>query len=194
MAEPPLVAVLAAGCASRFGGGGKLDAPCAGKPLGRWVFDAVAKAGLPAGIVVTGAEGADFAGGSEWERVPNPQAEEGLGTSLAVAARMALAREVPALLVLLADMPLVDADYLRALGRAVPPTATRYPDRDPGVPALFGPAQLPALAELHGDRGAAGLLNLAYGLTLLEPPAGMLRDVDTAVDLAEVERVLANRK
>ena len=43
MAEPH-VAVLAAGRGKRFGGG-KLEATCAGKPLGRWVLDAVRKRG-----------------------------------------------------------------------------------------------------------------------------------------------------
>ena len=41
MAERPLVAVLAAGRGTRFGGG-KLEALCAGKPLGRCALDAVA--------------------------------------------------------------------------------------------------------------------------------------------------------
>jgi CTP:molybdopterin cytidylyltransferase MocA len=191
MAEPPLVAVLAAGSAKRFGGG-KLEASCAGKPLGRWVLDAVREGGLPAGIVVTGADGAAYAEGGDWELVPNPHAEAGLGTSLALAARAALARDAAALLVLLADMPLVDTAYLRELAGAAAPCATRYPDGDAGVPALFGKAQLPALAELHGDRGAAALLNLMDELTLLEPPQGMLQDVDTAEDLAEIERLLAN--
>jgi CTP:molybdopterin cytidylyltransferase MocA len=193
MPEAPLVAVLAAGRATRFGGG-KLDAPCAGKPLGRWVLEAVAQARLPAGIVIGAAQGPAFAEGSGWDVLANPLADQGLGTSLALAARAALAREARALLVLLADMPLVGPHYLRALAAAVPPTATRYPDGDPGVPALFGQAQLPALAELHGDRGAAALLNLADGLTLLKPPAATLRDVDTAADLAEIERVLVAGK
>jgi molybdenum cofactor cytidylyltransferase len=98
-----------------------------------------------------------------------------------------------ALLVLLADMPLVDPTFLAQMAAAVPPAATRYPDGDVGVPALFGHAQLPALADLSGDRGAAALLALMDGLTLLDPPDGMLRDVDRREDLAEVERQLLAR-
>ena len=47
----PLVAVLAAGAASRFGGG-KLDAMLAGKRVGQWVLDAVAAAGLPPPVLM----------------------------------------------------------------------------------------------------------------------------------------------
>jgi CTP:molybdopterin cytidylyltransferase MocA len=42
-------------------------------------------------------------------------------------------------------------------------------------------------ATLTGDRGAGPLLRAA---TLLDPPAGMLRDVDTLEDLAELEAAL----
>ena len=55
----PAVAVLAAGLGTRFGGN-KLEAICAGKPLGRWAIEAVEAAGLGPGIVVTGAEGVSF--------------------------------------------------------------------------------------------------------------------------------------
>ena len=192
MVEAPLVAVLAAGQAARFGGG-KLDAQCAAKPVGRWVLDAVAQAGLAPGLIVAGPAGAGFADGAGWEVAPNANAERGLGTSLALAARMAIEREARALLVVLADMPLVAPEYLRRLADASPPAASRYPDRDPGVPALFGQAQLPALVDLGGDRGASALLVLMDGLTLLDPPAGTLLDIDRPEDLAEVECQLSAR-
>ena len=56
MASVPRVAVLAAGSATRFGGG-KLEAICAGKPLGRWVLDAAEAAGLQPGTIVAGPDG-----------------------------------------------------------------------------------------------------------------------------------------
>jgi CTP:molybdopterin cytidylyltransferase MocA len=187
MAEPR-VAVLAAGRGERFGGG-KLDAICAGKPLGGWVLDAVADAGLAPGTLVVGPGGVHFADAHPgWKLLVNPHPEEGLGTSLALAARAALARGDRALLVLLADMPLVTPAYLRELAATRPPAATGHADDHAGVPALVDRARIEKAATLTGDRGAGPLLRAA---TLLDPPAGMLRDVDTLEDLAEVAQILS---
>ena len=181
------VAVLAAGLGTRFGGD-KLDAPCAGKPLGRWALDAATGAGLKPGLLVTGPDGVGF--GQGWTTLINPQPEIGLGSSLALAASLALASGKDALLVLLADMPLVTGAYLRRLAGHRAPAATRQPDGHAGVPALLDGRLIAAAAQLTGDRGAGPLLR---GAALLEPPRGMLRDVDTPEDLAEVERQLLAR-
>ena len=186
MAEQPLVAVLAAGLATRFGGG-KLEAMCAGKPLGRWALDAVAGAGLAPGVIVTGPEGVSFAAG--WTPLINLEPEAGLGSSLALAARVALAGGAKSMLVLLGDMPLVTPEYLRELAAAPAPAATRQPDGHAGAPARLNHALLKKAATLSGDRGAGALLRRAR---LLDPPPGMLRDVDTAEDLAALERILAD--
>jgi CTP:molybdopterin cytidylyltransferase MocA len=184
-----LVAVLAAGRASRFGGG-KLDATLTGKPIGQWVLDAVAAAGLPAGVIVAGAEQPAFAAGSGWDLLHNARAHEGLGTSVALAARHASERDAPGLLVLLGDMPLVDPAHLRRLCESISPAATRYPSGRPGVPALFLPAEYDLLAGLSGDSGAAAVLAGRADVTLHDPPAGMLADVDTAADLASLAEAL----
>jgi CTP:molybdopterin cytidylyltransferase MocA len=186
----PHVAVLAAGRGTRFGGG-KLEAPCAGKPLGRWVLDAVEAAGLGPGTIVTGSEAAGFAAG--WQVLVNPEPSAGIGSSLALAARDALGHGERHMLVLLADMPLVTADYLRDLADCSPPTATRYPGWSYGVPALLDRALIEDASRLTGDRGAGALLTAVPGIAFLEPPAEMLRDVDTSEDLAEAERQLLAR-
>jgi len=189
MAEPHVV-VLAAGRGERFGGG-KLDADCAGRPLGCWTLEAVRHAGLAPGTVVVGPGSAHFADASPgWKLLVNPRPEDGLGSSLALAARASLARGDQALLVLLADMPLVTADYLRELAAATPPAGTCHPDDHAGVPALLDRELIAKAAGLTGDRGAGPLLE---HVRLLAPPAWTLRDVDTAEDLAEVEAQLLAR-
>ena len=187
----PLVAVLAAGAGSRFGGG-KLDAPLGRKPVGQWVLDAVQDAGLPAGVIIVGKDAPRFASACGWPMLVNPRAAEGLGTSLALAAGRALAQG-RALLVLLADMPLLEADYIARLASAKTGAATIYPSGKRGVPACLPLALLPQVAALAGDQGAGALLAGREDMAALEPPAAMLLDVDRAEDLARAAVLLTDR-
>lgn len=184
----PLVAVLAAGAASRFGGG-KLDAMLAGKPVGQWVLDAVTAVGLAPGMIVVGSVTPRFAGQSGWPLLVNDRAEQGLGTSLALAAGRALVQG-RALLVVLADMPLVDPDHLRQLTNGVATAATLWPQGKAGVPAHFTLADLPLLASLSGDAGAGAVLAASKRVAVLAVPPQMLLDVDTPDDLARAEQWL----
>lgn len=188
MADAPLVAVLAAGLGRRFGGG-KLDVPCAGQPLGQWAIDAVAAAGLATGVLVTGPVPPMFAVACGWPLLTNPSPDTGLGGSVAVAAAEAM-RQGRALLLLLADMPLVTPAFLAQLAAATGAAATRYPGGRPGVPAYLPMALLPEAARLTGERGAGALLAAAEGLALFEPPPGMLADVDEPGDLAAIFALL----
>jgi CTP:molybdopterin cytidylyltransferase MocA len=183
----PLVAVLAAGAGSRFGGG-KLDAMLAGKRVGQWVLDAVAEAGLPAGVIVVPGRTPAFAAESSWPTLTNVCASDGLGTSLALAASAALGQG-RRLLVLLADMPLVSPDHLAAL-LAHPASATLYPDGKAGVPALVGPDLLPQLAELDGHAGAGPLLTRYPSVAA---PEAIVLDIDRPEDLARAEALLKGR-
>ena len=187
----PLVALLAAGRASRFGGG-KLDAPCAGKTLGQWTLDALHAAGLPPGIAVVPPAPLLFLP-KTWDRIPNPSPEAGLARSVALAAQAAKARGAEALLIALADMPLMSGAFLAGLAETRAPAATRWPEGRPGVPALLPAEMFDAAIALTGDSGAGKLLAGRADLRLLEAPADMLLDVDTREDLARAERLLAAR-
>lgn len=195
--KAPLVALLAAGAGRRFGGG-KLDAPCAGRALGRWALDAAMEAGVTRGIIITGPTSTDLARYAEslgWRTVQNPLAEDGMGSSVAAAARDAMAQDAPALLVLLADMPLIPASAIADLlstpeGRVA---ATLHPDGKPGVPACFPAALFPALAALKGDRGAGALLTGRPDIIAHPLSAEALLDVDDPAALKEAERLLLLR-
>ena len=182
------IALLAAGGATRFGGG-KLDAECAGKPLGLWALEAALAVPHERLAVVVGDPVPWFARGREL--LVNERATEGLGTSAALAARWA--EGCDALLLLLADMPLVSPEALRKLVEATGPAAVAYPGDKPGVPACFPAALLPALEALAGDSGAAQVLRGLADVTLIEVPAQELRDVDRPEDLADVEALLRVR-
>jgi CTP:molybdopterin cytidylyltransferase MocA len=184
------VAILAAGSARRFGGG-KLDADCAGKPLGAWTLEAARTIDPDALGVVVSDEAPKFA--RTVETVSNPYAAHGLGTSASSAARWAIDREADALLVMLADMPLESTATLRSLAEGDLPSAVAYPGDKPGVPACFPAAMLPRLAALGGEEGAAALLRGRNGVRLVPVDPDELRDVDRSEDLAEVAAILRGR-
>ncbi len=113
----------------------------------------------------------------------NPDANEGMGTSVALAARLARDAGCDALMIALADMPLVPREHFAALAEAVvddtdiivsATATTRQP------PAIFACRHFPALALSHKDRGARDLLEQGR---VLECPARWLIDIDTPDDL-----------
>ena len=179
------IALLAAGGATRFGGG-KLDADCAGKPLGRWALEAALAVPHERLAVVVANPVPEFASGCEL--LVNERAAEGLGTSAALAARWAAGSD--ALLIMLADMPLVSPETLGQLVAAEGPAAVVYPGGKPGAPACFPAALFPALAALAGDSGAAQVLRGLPKVALVETPAVELRDVDRPEDLAAIVALL----
>ena len=186
----PLVAVLAAGRGSRFGGD-KLDASLAGKPWGRWTLDAVALAGLEPGVIVVGPDAPDFAKIADgWRLLTNPDPDAGQGSSVAMAAQAAAGR---ALLVVLADMPLVAPEHLRRLSDCTGSAATRYPDGRTGVPACVAAEHVAQLEVLTGERGAGPILSELPGFTVIEADPDALLDVDDAAGLERVRAILASR-
>lgn len=185
-----LIAILGAGRASRFGGG-KLEAACAGKPLGRWSLEAARATGHPVAWIGDGPRPAFL--DADCTFLHNAQAHEGLGRSVGVAATHAAGRNARALMILLADMPLVTPGLLADLVRAGPYAACEHRGRRGGVPALFPAAMFPQLAALTGDRGASALLGQAPFPRLLRAPASSLIDIDTSEDIARAEAAFAAR-
>ena len=183
-----IAAVLAAGSGSRFGGD-KLLREYRGAPL-------VARAARLA-EAVCGARTL-LVTGSDWHRVfdactplagflvRNDDWACGLGSSIAAAART-VSDSADALLLLLADQPLVTADHLRTListwsssPRHIAATAFAGVT---GPPALFPARYFPALAKLSGDRGARPVLTAAGAdvRTVVFEPAAV--DIDRREDL-----------
>lgn len=171
MAEGPrfAVAVLAAGQSRRFGPGDKLTAWFRGRHLGELACHTLA--GLNVGHRWVIAARADHPCAQSWQAdgftvAVNAQAASGMGTSVALAATMALEAKADGLLIALADMPLVPVDHFRTLlarAAATGPGAiiASAADRVRLPPAAFGRDHLAALASSTGDAGARRLLREA---------------------------------
>lgn len=172
----------------------KLLATVDGAPVARRALDAL-RAGCDAVIAVVRPDGSPalriaLAG---TRIVECPDADLGMGHSLAAAASAAVDDAADAVLVMPADMPWLAADTAHTIAeaareggedaRSVRIVVPVLPDGRRGHPVAFGAAHLPALARLSGDRGARALLD-AFPLRLVQvDDAGILRDVDTPRDL-----------
>lgn len=163
------VAVLAAGQSRRFEPGDKLTASFQGKRLGELACHTLAELDFAHRWVI--AARADHPCGQSWQAdgftiAINEQATSGMGTSVALAAKMALDAKVDGLLIALADMPLVPGDQFRTLvarAGAIGPAAIVASSAN-GVrmpPAAFGRDHLSTLAAMTGDVGARVLLRMA---------------------------------
>ncbi len=180
--------LLAAGESRRFGATKQL-ATVSGEALVHRAARRAAEACGDLSALVAGHEAADViaAAGSHCRfLLVNERYREGLGTTVSLAAR-ALAPVADALLIVLADQPLVPAAHLRAL------IDTWSGDDDEIVASGFGssngpPLLLPRntfedLKALSGDQGARDLLDDSrFRLTVVQFEAAAV-DVDTRADL-----------
>jgi len=193
--------VLAAGRSTRMGGPNKLLAEISGRPLVRIAVDEALASRASLVVVVTGHQRERIETalqGLKIRIVHNPDFAEGLSTSLR-AGLNALPSDVDGVVVLLADMPQVDAALIDRLiasfdpekgALAVVPTI----ESKRGNPVLWSRRFFPDLMALEGDVGARHLIG-RYSEAVVEVPVtgkGPLADVDTPDALnaakAELER------
>ena len=118
--------------------------------------------------------------------VRNPRWRDGMGRSLACGVR-ALKRRARAVLVCLADQPLLEAGDLAALvtgWRASPGSivASRYAGKL-GVPAIFPRSHFRALKSMSGDRGAQEFLASSNDVRSVPIPHAAV-DIDVPRDLS----------
>ncbi len=196
--------ILAAGQSSRFRAEGgqevsKLVAQFGGKPLVRHAAEAALASRARPVVVVTGhaREAVQAAlAGLPLLFAHNADFASGLASSLH-AGVAALPGEVAGALVLLGDMPrieaplldrLIDAFAARPLALAAAPVhAGRR-----GNPVLLSRALFPMLARLEGDEGARRLLSEADPIGVVEVDVesdGVALDIDTPGELAAARKL-----
>lgn len=183
------VILLAAGQSRRHPGQSKLVREFRGKPLALHAATAMSSLAPRVRIAVLGANTAalkDDLTAMDFLIVWNDAPGNGLSGSLAAGIKAARAAEIDAVLICLADMPLVAASHLLALVEKLNPAGgitlvgTRHPVSGVTMPpAAFAYSELDALVALKGDTGARDLLDDA---AFVEAPARELTDFDEPAD------------
>ena len=180
--------VLAAGESVRFGETKQL-ATIDGEPLVERAARRAERACGDRSVLVAGHDAARvIAAANDHCRflLVNERYQEGMGSSVALAAR-ALSSVASALLIVLADQPLVTAENLTTLvdawsGDDDEIVASSF-DGAIGPPLLLPKTTFAALKELEGDEGARSLLrDKRFRLTVIESATAAV-DVDTPEDL-----------
>lgn len=191
------IAVLAAGRSERFGALDKLAAKFRGKPLGLHVTDTLAGINSAHQLVIVANEQHPCSEGwraAGFKTVLNDKAHLGIGTSVALAASLALASGSGALLICLADMPLVPLSHFQALvgaawrlGADGIVASTNGDSMMP--PACFRQNRIEALSQIAGDEGARTLLREAEQMACAPQ---LLVDIDRLDQLAHLSKKGSN--
>jgi molybdenum cofactor cytidylyltransferase len=175
--------VLAAGRGERFGGDvPKLLVDFRGRPLAAWALDAASC--LDALIVVTGLADLSALIPPRALAVPNRRWADGQATSLAAGVDAAAAAGHDAVVVGLADQPLIPREAWRAVADATgTPIAVATYDGQRRNPVRLAAEVWPLLPR-EGDEGARALLRKRPDLVTEVACPGNPADVDTQEDLA----------
>jgi molybdenum cofactor cytidylyltransferase len=199
-ATPVAGLVLAAGASVRLGCN-KLLLDLGGETLVRRATRAAIDAGLDPVIIVLGHEAArvrEELGDLACAVVLNPDHARGAGTSLRAGVAHALETDAGAVVLALADMPLVTAEMIATL-------AARWREtRAPLVVSRYGETQAPPtlfdrslFAELLASDDSGGAKPVTRGHTaeavVVEWPAAAMRDLDVAADYDELRAQLTLR-
>jgi molybdenum cofactor cytidylyltransferase len=188
-----VILLLAAGFSSRMRGRDKLLEPVSGQPLIAERATTALASGADTLIIALPPQVENPA---RWQALDGVAAKlievetsgKGMAESLK-AGIAALPETASGVLILLADMPEITSDDLRALLGAfngehiLRGTAE---DGTPGHPVLFPRRDFPALSQLSGDQGARDVLKAEYDrVRLIKLPAShALTDLDTPEDWA----------
>lgn len=180
------VVVLAAGRSKRMAGSGhKLLARFRGTSLvRRAVLAAVGAAGHSV-VVVTGYRSSDVEAeiaGLDLTIARNTNFSDGMASSIVLGVQHAASQDPDGIMIMLADMPLLETVDLDALigafaarnGKAI---IRAVCDGNPGNPVVFPSAAFPQLMELQGDSGARRTI-LQCGLDVIDIEIGESAKVD----------------
>jgi len=184
------ILILAAGESRRMRGRDKLAEPVGGVALLRRQALAALTLGEPVFVALPGPghDRAQHIADLAVTPLIVPEAAEGMSGTLRGA--VAQLPDCAAFLVVLADLPLIDADAMRAVCdlRAGVPDALIWrgttEDGKPGHPILFDARLRPEFEDLHGDAGGEAIVRRHPVATVALPGKAARLDLDTPEDWA----------
>ncbi|WP_459744685.1 nucleotidyltransferase family protein [Pseudomonas sp. 3A(2025)] len=193
--SPPVIALLlAAGSSRRFGS----DKRQARLPCGRSVLQVSLDTALrvfgEVRVVLRETDDANALGiAATVPVVRSPQAELGMGHSLASGMAALGDSGAQAVAILLADMPWLKTETLLTLAAHADPQRIVMPmhDGQQGHPVIIGRAFWPLLEHLSGDKGAKAVISAhpQACIRLQTDDPGVLLDADTPAALAAASKL-----
>ncbi len=193
------VVLLAAGRSLRFGQEDKLLCNMGGQTmLSRALHTLNALDADARAAVVSSEAAAGLAAAACFDIVRNTEPEAGLSRSIALGVQWARGRGCDAVLLAVADQPLLTANSLSALLTAFRQTgcvACLADESHRGNPAVFPASCFDELLALRGDCGARGVLRAhEHELTIVRCQLpGELTDADEPGALKRLRTILAQR-
>lgn len=182
--------LLAAGRRARDtvsgGGAHRLTARFRGRTVAEWAIRQALAAGVGPVSVVVGTVDVPVPAGAGVRVVPNPEGDPGLATSLQVAVEIARRAGHEAVVIGLADQPLVEPEAWRLVARSRSPIAVATYRGHRGHPVRLAAPVWPLLPT-SGDEGARSVMRRHPELVAEVPCPGDAADVDTVQDLSRFE-------
>jgi molybdenum cofactor cytidylyltransferase len=129
------------------------------------------------------------------EIINNSNYQNGLSSSIKVGIQHIEVKHFDAVLIMLADQPKVDSNYLNTLIRAFEKNLTQISassySGNIGVPAVFPKFYFEQLKNLKGDKGARELLNSHKNAVILFKNNHLI-DIDTKQDYDDLLKSMEN--
>lgn len=189
MTRPVACVILAAGRGTRFGSDKRRAEGPWGGPLLHHVLSLYRPLFQRMAVVI----GPDDPFGAEAcvrfsiPSLVNPEAEKGMGGSLAIGARWLMKEGSSCAVIGLADMPWILADTIAAVAvsglKSGRPVAPAYRG-EIGFPRALPAVLFPSLARLSGDKGASAVVDWSQALWLECDDPGVLQDIDRPEDIS----------
>ena len=125
--------------------------------------------------------------------IRNEEWKNGLGRSIAFGVQHLIdsSLTIDGILIVLADQPLIDANYLNSMIEMFKPKehqiiATSYDNHKQGVPALFDKSYFEELTKLNDDKGAKEIIEKYSNHVTMLTAHDKISDIDTEQDYEDL--------